>query len=110
MPPPQGKEAYGKGVDYPSGGAVAGIGMIHGRLCVILANDATVKVCMMTRLASCHGYELKFLPYILIRLIELDIILHDLNIYPPSTLPLMSAWHRFHVCDLPNLIIQLFLT
>eukprot|EP01084_Bolivina_argentea_P133285 235211_1 len=38
-----GKGVYGKGVDYPSGGVVAGVGMIHGRLCVILANDATVK-------------------------------------------------------------------
>ncbi len=42
--PLKGKGVYGKGVDYPSGGVVAGVGMIHGRLCVILANDATVKV------------------------------------------------------------------
>ncbi len=42
--PLKGKGFYGKGIDYPSGGAVAGVGMIHGRLCVILANDATVKV------------------------------------------------------------------
>ncbi len=34
-------EVYGE--DVPAGGAVAGIGQVSGRLCMIVANDATVK-------------------------------------------------------------------
>lgn len=33
----------GKKIDLPSGGVVAGIGLIHGREVMIVANDATVK-------------------------------------------------------------------
>lgn len=33
----------GKIIDLPSGGVVAGIGLVHGREVMIVANDATVK-------------------------------------------------------------------
>jgi acetyl/propionyl-CoA carboxylase alpha subunit len=33
----------GKSIDLPSGGVVAGIGLVHGREVMIVANDATVK-------------------------------------------------------------------
>ena len=37
-----GHELYGK-ERVPSGGIVTGIGCVHGRLCMIVANDATVR-------------------------------------------------------------------
>ena len=37
-----GHELYGKEL-VPSGGIVTGIGCVHGRLCMIVANDATVR-------------------------------------------------------------------
>jgi len=37
-----GHELYGKEL-VPSGGIVTGIGCVHGRLCMIAANDATVR-------------------------------------------------------------------
>ena len=37
-----GHELYGEEL-VPSGGIVTGIGSVHGRLCMVVANDATVR-------------------------------------------------------------------
>ena len=42
LSPLAGYDLYGKEA-VPSGGIVTGVGSIHGRMCMIVANDATVK-------------------------------------------------------------------